>query len=243
MEISIALAFFAGVVSFVTPCVLALVPVYLAILAESTVARPTGISGTGAAVALATPTRPALSSALLFVAGFSALFVVLGVAVGLLGTTLFRAEIVRQLTGVAVIAIGLVMTGLFGPIIDRLRRPSVEVALPANYAARSLALGALVAVGWTPCIGPVLGAILAMGASSQDVLVATILLVAYSAGLAVPFLAAALFLPRLGGLLRWLRSHERPIRIVSGLAVAGVGVLILLDAFTRMASLFGEFFL
>ncbi len=98
-------------------------------------------------------------------------------------------------------------------------------------------------MGWTPCIGPVLGAILAMGASTQDVAAATLLLVAYAAGLALPFLAAAAFLPRVTPALRWLRAHERPIRIVSGLAVAGVGVLIVLDAFTRLAGLFGELFL
>ena len=70
-----------------------------------------------------------------------------------------------------------------------------------------------------------------------------LLLVAYAAGLALPFLAAAAFLPRVTPALRWLRAHEQPIRIVSGLAVAGVGVLIVLDAFTRLAGLFGELFL
>jgi cytochrome c-type biogenesis protein len=104
-------------------------------------------------------------------------------------------------------------------------------------------LGALVAIGWTPCIGPVLGAILAMGASSQDVLVAALLLVAYAAGLALPFLAAAAFLPRVRPALDWLRARERPIRIASGLAVVAVGVLIVLDAFTALAGLVGEFFL
>jgi cytochrome c-type biogenesis protein len=101
----------------------------------------------------------------------------------------------------------------------------------------------VVAIGWTPCIGPVLGAILALGASSQDVGAAALLLMAYSAGLALPFLLAAAFLPRLTPALRWLRAHARPIQIASGLAVAGVGVLIVLDAFTRLAGLFGEFFL
>ncbi len=108
---------------------------------------------------------------------------------------------------------------------------------------RALGLGALVAVGWTPCIGPVLGAILAMGASTQDVAAATLLLVAYSAGLALPFLAAAAFLPRVKPAIGWLRAHERPIRVASGVAVMAVGALIVLDAFTALAGLFGEFFL
>jgi len=249
MELSLALAFAAGVVSFLTPCVLALVPVYLAFLAEATVSVPAA-SGpeAGAAGAVAAPrpligSSPVLVQALLFTLGFSAVFVLLGVSAGLLGATLFRDPLVRQLTGVVVIAIGLLMTGVFGPILDRLPRPTPAGRLPAGRAARALGLGALVAVGWTPCIGPVLGAILAMGASTQDVAAATLLLTGYAAGLAVPFLAAAAFLPRIHPALRWLRSHERAMRIGSGLAVVGIGVLIVLDAFTRIAGLFRGLFL
>jgi cytochrome c-type biogenesis protein len=242
MELSLALAFAAGVVSFLTPCVLALVPVYVAILAEAAVATPSTDAAAGAVARAGIGSRPVLGQAGLFVLGFSAVFVLLGISVGLIGMTLFREPIVRQVAGVMVIGLGLLMTGLFGPILDR--APSLVGMAPSSIGGtRSLGLGALVAVGWTPCIGPVLGAILAMGASTQDVAAASLLLVAYAAGLAFPFLAAAAFLPRVAPALRWLRAHERPIRIVSGLAVAGVGVLILLDAFTRLAGLFGEFFL
>jgi len=186
---------------------------------------------------------PVMVQALLFTLGFSAVFVLLGVSAGLLGATLFRETLVRQLTGVMVIAIGLLMTGIFGPVLDRLPSPTPATTLPAGRAARALGLGALVAVGWTPCIGPVLGAILVMGASTQDVAAATVLLTAYAAGLAVPFLAAAAFLPRIHPALRWLRAHERAMRIGSGLAVVGIGVLIVLDAFTRIAGLFRGLFL
>ena len=249
MELSLALAFAAGIVSFLTPCVLALVPVYLAFLAEAAVSVPAvsvpAREGAGAAVAR----RPAIGSgpvfvqAVLFTLGFSAVFVLLGVSVGLVGSALFRDPLVRQLTGVVIIGLGLLMTGMFGPVLDRIPNPAPSVDLPAGRTARALGLGALVAVGWTPCIGPVLGAILAMGASTQDVAAATVLLVAYSAGLAVPFLAAAAFLPRLQPALRWLRSHERPIRVVAGLAVVGIGVLVFFDAFTRLAGLFRGLFL
>jgi cytochrome c-type biogenesis protein len=232
VELSLALAFAAGVVSFITPCVLALVPVYLAVLAEAAVG-----------------TRSVLLPAGLFSLGFSIVFVLLGVSVGLIGMTLFREPVVRQIAGVIVIGLGLLMTGVFGPVLDRV--PSPVGLAPASGGAggaggaapRALGLGALVAVGWTPCIGPVLGAILAMGASTQDVAAATLLLVAYSAGLALPFLVAAAFLPRVKPALGWLQAHERPIRIASGLAVMAVGVLIVLDAFTALAGLFGEFFL
>jgi cytochrome c-type biogenesis protein len=238
VDLSLALAFAAGVVSFLTPCVLALVPVYLAILAEAAVGAPTSGS------------RAVLVPAALFSLGFSAVFIVLGVSVGLVGAALFREPLVRHLAGVVVIVLGLLMTGVFGPILDRLPNPAPPPAMdappPATSGGRSwrtLGLGVMVAIGWTPCIGPVLGAILALGASTQDVAAAAVLLVAYSAGLALPFLLAAAFLPRLSPVLGWLRAHAGPIKVVSGLAVAGVGVLIVVDGFTRLASLFGEFFL
>lgn len=257
MELSLALAFAAGVASFVTPCVLALVPVYVAVLAEAAAATPAVTvapgGGGGAAVAAAGPAGPSAATgaargpvfvqAVLFTLGFSAVFVLLGISVGIIGTALFREPLVRQVIGILVVIIGLLMTGWFGNLLDRIPNPAPRMDLPAGRATRALALGALVGIGWTPCIGPVLGAILAMGASSQDALAATALLVAYAAGLAVPFLLAAAFLPRAQPILRWLRAHERPIRVVSGLAVATIGVLIFFDAFTRLAGLFGQFFL
>jgi cytochrome c-type biogenesis protein len=247
MELSLALAFAAGLVSFVSPCVLALVPVYLAFLAEAAasaplVPLPEG-SGTAAVSRPAIGSRPVFIQAMLFTLGFSTVFVLLGISVGLLGTAFFRDPLIRQLTGVVIIVLGILMTGLFGPVLDRVRTPAPAVALPTGRVTRAVGLGALVAVGWTPCIGPVLGAILAMGASTGDVAAATLLLVAYSVGLAVPFLAAAAFLPRMQPALRWLRSHERPIRVVAGLAVVGIGLLIFFDGFTRLAGLFGGFFL
>jgi len=231
MDVSLALAFAAGLLSFVSPCVLALVPVYLAFLGETaTLAEP--------ARALAWR-GPIISQALLFVAGFTLLFVLLGTSVGLFGSVLFRIDGARQVAGVAVIAIGLLTTGIFGPVLDRFMRFQVRTdLLPAARPARALTLGALVGIGWTPCIGTVLGTILTMGASSRDAWVATLLLVAYSAGLAVPFLAAALALPRIQPLLNALRRYHRAVQIVSGLFIVAMGILILTNAFTRMAGLF-----
>jgi len=246
MELSLALAFAAGFVSFVTPCVLALVPVYLAFLAEAaaSVPAPAGAGATaGTTPRLDTGAGPVLGQAALFTLGFGTVFVLLGVSAGLVGAALFRDPLIRQLSGVVIIVIGLLMTGLFGPVLDRLPIPDTSTRLPAGRISRAVGLGALVGVGWTPCIGPVLGAILVMGASTQDVAAAAVLLTAYAAGLAVPFLAAAAFLPRLHPALRWLRAHARPIRVVAGLAVVGIGIMVFFDAFTRLAGLFGEFFL
>jgi cytochrome c-type biogenesis protein len=235
MDVSLALALVAGLLSFVSPCVLALVPVYLAFLGETAAA-------TSAGAAALTWRGPVFGQALLFVAGFASLFIVLGISLGLFGRLLFAIDGARQAAGLAVIAIGLVSTGLFGPLLDRVIRVNVPTdRLPPSRAARAVALGGLVAIGWTPCIGPVLGAILTMGASSREVWVAALLLLAYSAGLAIPFLVAALALPRIQPLLLVLRRHARVVQVVSGTFIMGIGILILTNAFARMAGLFTFF--
>ncbi len=227
MDVSIALAFAAGLLSFASPCVLALIPVYLAFLGESA----------GAAASIAA--RPVLGQALLFVLGFTAVFVLVGTPVGILGQGLFQVAAVRQVAGVVVIGLGLLTTGVFGPVLDRLAisGPGAS-ALPAGRVARALALGAFVAIGWTPCIGTVLGAILAMGASSRDAPIALVLLLSYSLGLAVPFLAAAVALPRLRPLIDALRRYHRLVSLAAGVLIMAIGVLIFSNAFSRMASLF-----
>jgi cytochrome c-type biogenesis protein len=132
-------------------------------------------------------------------------------------------------------------TGAFGPVLDRWRIGVPTDLLPASRNARAVALGALVAIGWSPCIGPVLGAILTMGASTQDARAATLLLVGYSAGLALPFVAAALALPRIRPLFDWLRRHHRAVQVASGLFIIGIGVLIFTNAFSVLANLFTFF--
>ena len=235
MEVTLALAFAAGLLSFVSPCVLALVPVYLAFLGETATV-------TGPGTAALTWRGPVFSQALLFVSGFTVVFVLLGTSFGLFGSYLFRIDGTRQVAGVAVIAIGLLTTGIFGPVLDRVMRGGVRTdLLPAARSARAMSLGALVAIGWTPCIGPVLGAILSLGFSSANVWAAGLLLFAYSVGLAVPFLVAALALPRIRPLLNALRRHHRAVQVVSGIFIMAIGVLILTNAFVRMAGLFTFF--
>ena len=237
MDVGLALAFAAGLLSFLSPCVLALVPVYLAFLGE------TAAAGDGQLAARPAWRGPVISQALLFVAGFSLLFILLGVSVGLVGGPLFGEgrSVVRQVAGLLVIGLGLLSTGIFGPVLERFSvRPPTEL-LPTARSARAVTLGVLVAVGWTPCIGAVLGAILTMGASSQNVGQAALLLTVYSAGLAVPFLLAAVALPRMRPLITWLRRYHHAVQVASGLFIMAIGVLIFTNAFSRMANLFTFF--
>lgn len=237
MELSLALAFAAGVLSFVSPCVLALVPVYLAYLGET--AGAVGSPSRGTVTLARSATESVLGQVALFIFSFGLIFVLLGTSVGLVGTNLFRVvPFAREATGLAVVALGLLMTGLFGPVLARIGWRLTIDRLRAARSARSASLGALFALGWSPCIGPVLGAILTMGASSQDVGVAALLLAAYSLGLALPFLIAAAALPRLRPVMATLRRWHRPIELVTGGFIMVMGLLIYLNAFARMASLF-----
>ena len=232
-DLSIALAFAAGVVSFISPCVLALLPVYMAYLGETAAGT---VSANGASTVAAR--GPIFAQALLFVTAFGVVFTLLGISIGLLGTGLFALPAARQIAGIVVIVLGLLMTGLFGPVLARFQLSIQPEQLPAGRSARSLTLGALFALGWSPCIGPVLGAILTLGASSQDIGVAAILLMAYSAGLALPFLLAAAALPRLTPVMAALRRWHRQVEVIAGLFIVAMGVLIFTNAFARMAGLF-----
>jgi cytochrome c-type biogenesis protein len=229
-EVSIAVAFAAGVLSFISPCVLALLPVYLAFLGNAAVA---GQGGTVAATR-----AQVLPQALLFVTGFSVLFIVLGTAIGLLGGPLLRIPEARMIVGILVIVIGVLTTGVFGPVFDRLQVGVSPDWLPAARSTRAVALGGLVAIGWTPCIGPVLGAIFTMGASSGSAPAVALLLTAYSIGLAVPFLVAAFAFPAIRPLVALLRRHHRVVQVVTGLLIVAIGILIYLNAFATLAGLF-----
>jgi cytochrome c-type biogenesis protein len=231
-DVSIAVAFAAGLLSFISPCVLALVPVYLAFLGNAATAAG------GATPAPDVSRATILPQAALFVGGFSLVFIVLGTSIGLVGAPLFRIPEVRQIAGIAVIVVGVLTTGVFGPVMDRFSIGVDASVLPTARGLRAVALGGLVAVGWTPCIGPVLGAIFTMGASSGSAPAVALLLTAYSAGLAVPFMLAALAFPRMRPLVDALRRHHGAVRVTTGLLIVAIGVLIYLNAFARLATLF-----
>jgi cytochrome c-type biogenesis protein len=206
-----AAAFAAGVVSFATPCVLPLVPAYMSAIGAS-----------------ATDPGRALRAAAPFVIGFSAVFVTLGVAVGLAGSlvTDHRIELVH-LGGIVIVAMGFVMMGLIRvPFLERSLAPGVA---PARASGSSLLLGGAFGLCWTPCVGPVLGSILALAATEATVARGAGLLAAYAAGLAVPFLAVALGLGQAMSAGRFLRDRYTAVRIVSGVILVAAGLLVFFD--------------
>ena len=268
-DLTLIVAFAAGVISFLSPCVLPLVPAYLGQLTAVAVA---------AAAAGTTPSRwTALRHALAYVAGFGAVFTLLGMTATFAAAGLSDyLPVLRQVGGVILIVLGLNLAGVLRiPRLERTWRPldagasgslataTGTVSLSSASAAggtrgtpgfaerlggrlvnsrggwlASFGLGAIFAIGWTPCIGVILGGILALASTSQTVLQGGSLLVAYTAGLGLPFLAIALAYDRAPGLLRPLVRHGQAVSIIGGLLVVLIGVAMLLDWLARIPSIF-----
>jgi cytochrome c-type biogenesis protein len=204
-------AFGAGLVSFATPCVLPLVPAYL----SSIGIRPGG-------------PRRSLAAALPFVAGFTLVFVVLGVLAGLAGATLSdHREQLTKLSGIVIVAMGLGMLGLLPiPFIERTLAPAVE---PARRTGSPLLLGGAFGLCFTPCVTPVLASLLALSASFGTAAHAAGLLLAYAAGLALPLLLAAVALGHTMALFRLMRDRYDRVRTFSGLVLLAAGLLVFFD--------------
>lgn len=216
-------AFAAGVLSFLSPCVLPLVPSYVGFLTGMTLPE---ISGRR---------RTALIHALLFVGGFSLIFILLGASATALGRALNYYQVwIQRIGGLLIIGFGLVCLGVFNlGALSQERRVQLE-RKPVGYLGSAL-VGMAFAAGWTPCIGPVLGAILGLAATSADVSRGMLLLAAYSAGLALPFLVAAVAVDSFLGWFQRFRRFLPWVMRVSGLMLVGVGLLLVTGEFTRLA--------
>jgi cytochrome c-type biogenesis protein len=212
----IPVAFLAGLLSFLAPCVLPLVPGYLSAVSAVEAGR---IGEPGAA-------RRVVVASLPFLAGFTIVFVALGAGAGALGGVLsWRSQ--QEIAGFVVIVFGLAFMGLL-PWPERLVAP--ELVAGARRRGSSVLLGAAFGICAAPCVGPVLAAILVL-AGGTSTLEGSVLLFAYSAGLAVPFLVAGIAFARSMAAFRWLRDHYTAIRIVSGAIMVALGLLLFFDRF------------
>ncbi len=222
-DVTILAALIAGLVSFLSPCVLPLVPSYVGFLTGMTLGEMEGRR------------RVALLHALLFVAGFSLVFVLLGASATALGRALNYYQVwLQRIGGVLIIAFGLMCLGVFTPAwLTQERRVHLEHK-PVGYLGSAL-VGMAFGAGWTPCIGPVLGAILGLAATSADLSRGMLLLAVYSAGLAVPFLLAAVAVERFLDWFQRFRRYLPWVMRVSGALLVLVGVLLLTGEFTRLA--------
>ena len=217
--VAVGLAFAAGLVSFISPCVLPLVPVYISYVSGVGVEQFAGERNRVLAVALA------------FVAGFSLVFVLLGAAAGGVGGLLLQyRQLLEIVAGVFLIVSGLVVAGVI-----ELPGLHVDLAPRAGGLTRAFATGAAVSIGWTPCVGYVLGGILMLASTRQSAASGAFLLLIYSAGLGLPFVLTALAVGWMARRLSSVRRHYRAIQVVAGGLLAVFGVLLLTGLFDRLS--------
>ncbi|GAC1573543.1 MAG: cytochrome c biogenesis protein CcdA [Candidatus Dormibacteria bacterium] len=221
--VGVLAAMAAGMISFLSPCVLPLVPGYLS-----------AVSGVSPADRAGTPTRRILVPSLLFVATFSLVFIGLGVTASGVGRSL-QAEraTLETASGVILIRLGLVfVASRFVPALNREWR--VDGLMRRAGKGGPVIAGAAFAIAWTPCVGPTLGAILTASALTGSASRGAYLMAWYSAGLALPFLASAVFFDRATSTFAVLRRHYASVLTVGGVVLVGMGILILTGDLTRL---------
>jgi cytochrome c-type biogenesis protein len=239
-NITLAVAFAAGLVSFASPCCLPLVPVYVGFIVGSDADR----------------VRPARSAAfrqsLAFVLGFTVVFVALWASIGLVGYALRdHVSLLRQLGGAVLVVMGLHVAGLISlPVLGRQagaganmgrllqRRPDGTVIEQAPRVGRSVLFGVVFAAGWTPCIGPILSGIIGLASLRSDVGQGTVLLLAYALGLGIPFILVALGADSLRQRLGWFARHDAAVSVVTGSMLVIVGFLMMTNLLMRLSQFF-----
>ena len=238
-NVTLLAAFGAGLLSFISPCVLPLIPGYLSYISGLSLdeMRGTPVAG-GSAVAVARPagtTRQVVLSSLAFIVGFSLVFVSLGAAASAIGQFLTRQQaLFNRIAGAVIVIFGLHTMGVLR--IEWLyQEKRVHTSKkPAGFLGAGL-VGVAFAFGWTPCIGPILAGILALAGSQETVGKGVRLLAVYSLGLGVPFLATALMIDRFFSAMGRIRRYYHTIEIVSGALLIVIGLLIFTNKFTVIA--------
>ncbi|MCH8813795.1 MAG: cytochrome c biogenesis protein CcdA [Chloroflexi bacterium] len=257
--VSLLVAFVAGMLSVASPCVLPMIPAYLGYLTGASLEGTTqtqtvnvsqtvaaGVGGGGSSVgsvALPASTNDRTPSpflhSLAFVSGFSLVFIAFGVSLGLLGFILRdNIDIILKVSGSLLIIMGLHLANVITiPFLDQERRLDVGGGQKVGYA-RSFAVGSAFSAGWSPCIGPTLGAILVLAVSSGTVLQAGILLLVYSIGLSIPFLAMGVAYSSVKPIYMRVKRYMGVVNYVSGALLIVIGILIFTDSLINFNSLF-----
>jgi len=232
---AMAMAFFAGLLSFLSPCVLPLVPGYLSIISGVSLEQLKNESQN------ASLRRSVIVSSIMFIIGFSITFIVLGATASALSkAVLTRMPILMKIAGIIIMVFGLHLLGIFriNALYQDKRMHNVQ---SQRGALGALVLGLVFALGWSPCIGPILASILAVASQQDTVLQGVFLLVIYSAGLGVPFLLTSLGLNRFLAFYTRFKKHFRALELVSGVLVLGIGFLIFFNRMTVLNQYF-QFF-
>jgi cytochrome c-type biogenesis protein len=221
---AVLIALLAGVTSFLSPCVLPIVPPYLAYMGGVTVTEMEGAKR-----------GRVLLAAVFFVMGLSTVFLLLGFAASAAGRMILAwQDWFNTIAGLVIMAFGAHFIGVWRfAFLDREMR--VDAGDQGGSALGAYVLGLAFAFGWTPCLGPILGAILSLAASEADLARGSALLGAYALGLGVPFLLVAAFFPAMKGPMAWMKRHMQRIERISGLLLWTVGYMMLTGQFTAFS--------
>ncbi|WP_193597996.1 cytochrome c biogenesis CcdA family protein [Microbacterium sp. YJN-G] len=230
--LAIPLALAAGLVSFLSPCILPLVPGYLGFIGGAAGASA-GAPASGSAARVRTDRRRMLLGVLLFIAGFTVVFVAYTVVGGAASVFFLEwGELITRILGAVVIAMGLVFLGFFG---FAQRQYKLQVNSTTGLVGAPL-LGITLAIGWAPCTGPTLGAIISVGWTLGDPWRAALLGVAYSLGLGIPFLLVALGFGWATSATAFMRRHIRTVNIIGGALLIILGLLMVTGVWTQIMS-------
>ena len=234
-DVSFPLAFMAGVLSFLSPCVLPLVPSYVSFITGMSFEDLTGSTDRKRVRNLT------ITNSLVFIAGFSAVFIALGASSSVAGQILFRyQEWLRIIGGILIIIFGLFIAG-FLKLDFLMRERKVHLGgKPAGYIG-TFAIGMTFAAGWTPCIGPILGSILLFASAKGSAVYGIKLLSVYSLGLAVPFFISSLAINSFLSYSKKFQKYMRVIMIISGILLIAFGVIMLTNRLKDIAGLFPDF--
>jgi len=230
-EVSLMAAFLAGLLSFISPCVLPLVPGYISFIS--------GISLEDIENKKQQNKNTIIISSLFFIIGFSLIFILLGATATFLGSFLLeKASILRKVAGLIIILFGIHMSGLYRiKFLDYEKRIYTNTK-PVNIVVGPFLMGLAFAFGWTPCIGPVLAAILVYAGTQDTVYQGILLLTLYSAGLGIPFLLTAIAINKFYLFSNKIKKHFKVIEIIGGIFLIMIGGLILTDNLQRIVYFF-----
>lgn len=224
-------AILAGAVSFFSPCVLPLVPGYLAYVGGSATAASAAVTGDAAKRGRRRLDPRLILGSLLFVAGFTVVFVLFFALAGTVGSWLLVHErIITQVMGVVIIVLGLAFIGVLKP----LQQTAKVQAKPAAGLLGAPVLGAAFALGWTPCIGPTLGVIFALSLQEATAARGALLGVAYCIGLGLPFVLAAAGLGWMANVSRWVIRHMRQVNLAGGILLLLIGLLMVTGLWSKL---------
>ncbi|WP_413853652.1 cytochrome c biogenesis CcdA family protein [Candidatus Ruminimicrobium bovinum] len=226
-------SFIAGILTFISPCILPLIPVYITLITGFSIDQLNNKKNI----------LPALLCSLTFIAGFTTIFVILGLSVTVIGQiVLNNINLLRWIGGTVVIIFGIHLLGIIKiPLLYKQFSWTDKIKKTSNYFTIYL-IGCAFALSWTPCVDPILASILLLASTSQTIGQGTFLLLVYSAGLAVPFILTALFVNKFLFLFEKIKQHYKLIEIITGSLLIIVGILVITNNFSLITNYFVKIF-